>query len=106
MNYEVGDVGWMRRKTLYSLVDIAEKYGANSREYGLAVHKVYRYSRDKTTIAGCSKKLSDREYKYYQNKLNQAEANRRAVLEYRAAIAPKTYDVNVNHTGSSLYYGY
>ena len=78
--------------------------GKMTKEQGLKVIKNTYLQAVSRGLFGCSNPLSDREYKYYMNMMNQQAANARAAAYYQANTAPKY--VNVNHTGFINYFGY
>lgn len=91
----VGDVFWIETKTRDQFHALMAK-GKNLE----AIKSLEDAALQGKT--GCARPLNKQEYSFYLNQQNQRSANSRARMQYDAATAPKTY--NVNYTGTVYHY--
>ncbi len=92
LNCNYGDILWMENYTANQAV---KTYKSNGKLAGYAyVGQAHSQGR-----SGCVRPLTPQEFEYYKMKELDESANRRAYANYMAATAPRTVDVNVNHSG-------
>lgn len=92
MNCNIGDILWMENHTALKAKKEYQTKGkiAGYNYVGIA----FRQGK-----SGCVKPLTPQEFQYYRQKEQEATALAIAQSNIVAATAPKTVDVNVNHSG-------
>jgi len=96
LDCRVGDVVWMEPSVLLKFADILKLQGKQ-----VAIQFIDNAAREGKV--GCSHPMSDKEFKYYSQQFSQRDAQMAAkqalIIKNMQNTIPKTYNVNVQHSG-------